>query len=216
MRVIVTANYFSDFGKPMMHRFIATCVFLSFPFAIAVDGQPPTDKKDPQSAFEPRSAPGAGQKFLEKFAGDCDVVKTFHPRTGEPNVVKGVCTQTMVHGGRFLKSEFVFGEGDARTTGTGMIGFEPDKGIFTSVWTDSRQTRMSFRQGKERFNGEEIILYSQALGEANESRRSRTNTRLEQDGGKIVHRQYSLAADGSERLVMELVMTRRKSAPAAK
>ena len=122
----------------------------------------------------------------------------------------------MVHGGRFLKSEFVFGEGEAKTTGTGMIGFESDQGIFTSVWTDSRQTRMSFRQGKERFNGEEIIMYSKALGAAAESRRSRTNTRLEQEGAKIIHRQYNLAADGSERLVMELVMTRRKNAPAAK
>jgi hypothetical protein len=38
------------------------------------------DKKDPQSSFEPRSSAGAGQKFLAKFAGDWDVVKTFHPR----------------------------------------------------------------------------------------------------------------------------------------
>ena len=199
-----------------MYRFFFVCVLLSLTATTCIHAQPPADKKDPQSAFETRSAPGAGQKFLEKFVGEWDVVKTFHPRTGEPNVVKGVCAQSMVHGGRFLKSEFVFGEGETRTTGTGMIGFEQDKGIFTSVWTDSRQTRMSFRQGKERFNGEEIILYSQALGEANEARRSRTNTRLEQDGGKIVHRQYNLAADGSERLVMELVMTRKKSAPAAK
>src|SRR5262245_10582362 len=28
--------------------------------------EPPKNKKDPQSAIEPRSAPGAGQKFLEK------------------------------------------------------------------------------------------------------------------------------------------------------
>jgi hypothetical protein len=199
-----------------MYLFRIACVWVFLTAATVIHAQPPAEKKDPQTAFEPRSAPGAGQKFLEKFVGEWDVVKTFHPRAGEPNTVKGVCALTMVHGGRFLKSEFVFGEGETRTTGAGMIGFEPDKGIFTSVWTDSRQTRMSFRQGKERFNGEEIILYSQALGEANEARRSRTNTRLEQDGGKIVHRQYSLAADGSERLVMELVMTRKKTAPAAK
>jgi hypothetical protein len=199
-----------------MHRFRPVFLLLPLLFATTVLAEPPPEKKDPQSALEPRTGPGAGQKFLEKFVGDWDVVKTFHPRTGEPTVVKGVCTQTMVHGGRFLKSEFVFGEGDARTTGTGMIGFEPDKGIFTSVWTDSRQTRMSFRQGKERFNGEEIILYSQALGEGTDARRSRTNTRLEEDGARIVHRQHNLAADGTERLIMELVMTRKKAAPPAK
>src|SRR3954447_20050204 len=98
---------------------------------LAGGGQPPADKKDPQSAIEPRSGPGAGQKFLEKFAGAWDVAKTFHPRMGEPVKIKGECVQTMIHGGRFLKSEFTFGEGEAKTTGTGLIGFEPDKGIFT-------------------------------------------------------------------------------------
>jgi hypothetical protein len=198
-----------------MTRVCVSVLLLPMAFALVASAQQPPEKKDPQSSFEPRSGPGAGQKFLAKFVGDWDVVKTFHPRSGEPNTVKGVCKQSMVHNGRFLNSEFVFGEGDSKTTGTGMIGFEPDKGVFTSVWTDSRQTRMSFRQGKDKFNGEEIIMYSQTLGDAGkETRRSRTNTRLEQDGNRIVHRQYSLATDGSERLVMELVMTRKtESAP---
>ena len=39
-------------------------------------------RKDPQSSFEPRSGPGAGQKYLESFVGDWDVVKIFHPRRG--------------------------------------------------------------------------------------------------------------------------------------
>ena len=47
------------------------------------------DAKDPQSSYEPRSKPGAGQKFLEKFVGDWDVVKTFFPMNGKPIVSKG-------------------------------------------------------------------------------------------------------------------------------
>jgi hypothetical protein len=90
-----------------------------------------------------------------------------------------------------------------------LIGYEPDKGIFTSVWTDSRQTRMSFRQGKEKFNGEEIVLHGEQLGVA-EGRRSRTVTRLEDGGNTILHRQYGNGPDGKERLVMELRLTRRK------
>src|SRR6478672_3747186 len=75
---------------------------------LAGGGQPPGDKKDPQSAIEPPSGPGAGQKFLEKFVGDWEVAKTFPPRTGDPVTAKGTCRQTMVHGGRFLQSEFTF------------------------------------------------------------------------------------------------------------
>src|SRR5579871_397911 len=198
-----------------MIRALVPAAFAASLLAVSASAQQPP-AKDPQSSYEPRSAPGAGQKFLEKFVGDWDVIKTFHPRSGEPNVVKGVCKQTMEHAAHFLKSEFVFGEGDSKTTGTGTIGFQPKEGVFTSVWVDSRQTRMSFRQAKEKFNGEEIVMFSESLGDAKETRRSRTNTKLEDNGNKIVHRQFSLAADGSERLVMELVMTRRASAAPGK
>jgi hypothetical protein len=176
-------------------------------------GQPPPKVKDPQSSYEPRSAPGAGQKFLEKFVGDWEVAKTFYPRSGEPARTSGECRQTMIHGGRFLQSEFVFGQGTARTTGTGLIGFEAETGLFTSVWVDSRATRMSLRQSQDRFNGQEIVLYSKSLAPAGgEARRSRTVTRLEDGGRKIVHRQYALAADGQERLMMELLLTRKAAA----
>ncbi len=176
--------------------------------------QPPAKQKDPQSSYEPRSNPGAGQKFLEKFVGDWEVVKTFHPRSGGPVETKGECRQTLMHGGRFLRSEFVFGQGEARTTGTGLIGFEADSGLFTSVWIDSRTTRMSLRQSRDQFDGEQIVLYSKSLQEGGrEARTSRTVTRLEEDGRKIVHRQLTAGPDGKERLVMELLLT-RKAEPA--
>lgn len=197
---------------PIACRVLAFSLLLTLPVSAQ---EPAGGKKDPQSAIEPRSAPGAGQKFLEKFAGDWDVAKTFYPRSGEPLRQRGECKQTMTHGGRFLKSEFVFTSGDAKTTGTGIIGFEPATGLFTSVWVDSRSTRMSLRQSKEKFNGEEIVLVGQGLGEgAKTVRQSRTVTRLEENGNRIVHRQYGLNADGKERLVMELVLTRKPAAPA--
>jgi Protein of unknown function (DUF1579) len=175
--------------------------------------QPQPPAKDPQSSFEPRSGPGAGQKYLEKFVGDWEVEKTFYPRSGEPSRQKGECRQSMMHDGRFLKSEFTFEQGERKTTGTGIIGFEPASGKFTSVWTDSRQTRMSFRQSKDKFNGEEIVLFGASLDPpAGEARRSRTVSKVEDGGKKLVHKQFSINADGSERLVMELVMTRKGTA----
>jgi len=167
------------------------------------------EKRDAQATYEPRSGPGAGQKFLEQFVGDWDVVKTFYSRAGEPSRTAGNCRQTMIHGGRFLQSEFTFGEGDSKTTGLGLIGYEPAADSFTSVWTDSRATRMSMRQSNEKFGGEQIVLLSRSLGGASEGRSSRTVTMLEDKGRKIVHRQYSLGEGGAERLVMELLMTRK-------
>ena len=164
-------------------------------------------QQDPQAAFEPRSGPGAGQKFLETFAGDWSVTKTFYPRTGAPVRAEGRCHQAMIHEGRFLQSDFVFRQGGKQTTGLGIIGFEPESGQFTSFWTDSRQTRMSVRQSRDRFDGRQIVLYSRSLDDdGKEARRSKTVSRLEDDGRKLVHRQYALGPGGEERLVMELVM----------
>jgi hypothetical protein len=189
----------------------AACLIV--PLAQPATAQPPASR-DPQSSVEPRSGPGAGQKFLQQFVGEWDVAKAFYPRGGgEPSRTEGTCHQTMIHNGRFLQCDFVFGSGPARSTGTGVIGFEPATGKFTSVWTDSRQTRMSFRQAEDKFDGQRIVLYSQVLAGEAQGRRSKTVTELTDGGNKIVHRQYSAGA-GEDRLVMELILTRKSAVPA--
>src|SRR5262252_869295 len=125
--------------------------------------------------------------------------------------MKGECRQTMIQDGRFLQSEFTFHAPAGKTTGLGLIGFEPETGKFTSVWVDSRQTRMSLRQSAEKFDGTQIVLFGKEL-DGKEGRRSKTVTKLEDDGKKIVHRQYGVNADGTERLVMELVLTKKEPA----
>jgi hypothetical protein len=202
-------------------RLMLLLLFIAVLTGAVAGGQPPRDKADrlpgagdPQAAIEPRSGPGAGQKFLRQFVGEWEVTKAFYPRGGgEPTRSPGVCSQKLIHDGRFLQSEFVFGAGTGETTGLGLIGFDPDTGRFTSVWTDSRQTRMSFRQGHDKFDGRQIVLYSETLGDA-VGRRSKTVTELADQGNRIVHRQYGVGPDGQERLVMELVLKRKMTAPA--
>lgn len=183
--------------------------------ALLSGGQDPAkgQKKDPQERFEPRGAPGAGQKYLQKYVGDFDVVKTLSFREDQPVRSTGTCKQTMVQDGRFLQSDFVF-EGQAgKTTGMGLIGFEGNTKLFTSIWIDSRQTKMSLRQSKTPFDGDQIVLFSKSLAEDGKAgRQSKTVTKMEDDGNKIVHRQFNMTPDGKERVVMELVLTRKKTA----
>ena len=122
----------------------------------------------------------------------------------------------MIHGGRFLQSDFVFEQPGGESTGTGLIGFEPESGLFTSVWADSRQTKMSLRRSRDKFDGEKIVLYSKSLDEAKESRSSKTISQIEDGGAKIVHKQYAIGAGGEERLMMELILTRKTPASGAK
>jgi Protein of unknown function (DUF1579) len=189
----------------------------------SVRAQEPKPSKDAQSSYEPRSAPGAGQKYLEAFVGEWDVVKTFSPRSGgAPTRTPGTCRQTMIHDGRFLQSEFIFEQAGRKTSGLGLTGFDPQTGRFTTVWTDSRQTRMSFRQSRESFDGKQIILFSRSLddgatpkGQGQGPPPSRTVSRIEDNGRKIVHRQFNAGPDGKDRLIMELVMTRRPTSPSS-
>lgn len=188
---------------------VSVCQLSTYP--AAQEKNPSAKPKDPQSEYEPRSKPGEGQTFLQKFVGVWDVAKTFYPRSGEPARQQGECRQTMIHGGRFLQSDFTFRRGDEKTTGTGLIGFDPASGRFTSVWIDSRSTRMSFRQGQEKFDGKQIVLYGRSLGEQEKGGRiSRTVTRLEDNGRRIIHRQYTAGEDGKERLVMELDLKKKE------
>ena len=81
-------------------------------------------------------------------------------------------------------------------------------------WTDSRQTKMSFRQSRDTFDGERIVLYSKSVEpEGKDARRSKTITHLDANGNTLVHRQYAIGADGEERLMMELVMVRESAKP---
>jgi hypothetical protein len=182
---------------------VASCLLLAA-------AEPPARQKDAQSSYEPNSRPGAGQKYLEKMVGNWDVTKVFHPREGTPVRAPGECRQTMIQEGKFLQSEFSFQQGDRKSTGLGIIGFEPESGRFTSFWVDSRQTRMSARQSREPFDGKAIVLYTLTLDpQGKESRRSRTVSQLENDEHTLIHRQYALGSGGEERLMMELIMTRK-------
>ena len=72
---------------------------------------------------------------------------------------------------------------------------------------------MSFRRSREPFDGKQIVLFSRSLDEE-KSRApgpppSRTVSRIEDGGRKIVHRQFNAGPDGKERLIMELIMTRK-------
>ena len=78
---------------------------------------------------------------------------------------------------------------------------------------------MSFRRSREAFDGKQIVLFSGSLDEEGRGQGqgpppSRTVSRIDDDGRKIVHRQYNAGSDGKERLMMELIMTRKRAGEA--
>lgn len=180
--------------------------------ALAQDAKAPTPPaKDTQAQFEPPGGPGAGQAFLKTFEGEWSVERNFYPPNGgPPRKATGECTQKMVQDGRFLESDFTFHQDGKTSTGTGISGFDPKSGLFTTFWYDSRSTNFSVRQSKEPFDGKQIVLYSVSIeGSHGQAHSSRTVSFLEDGGKKLIHRQYNAGPDGKEHVLMELILTKK-------
>ena len=191
--------------------FVLCAVALATAASVLAQQATPFAPKDIQARFEPPSGPGAGQAFLKTFEGEWNVERIFYPPSGgPPRVATGECTQKMVQDGRFLESDFTFHQDGKTTTGTGISGFDPQTGLFTTFWFDSRSTRFSIRQSHEPFDGKQIVLYSVSLGGSHgQEHSSRTVSYLEDGGRKLIHRQYNADAGGKERVLMELILTRK-------
>jgi hypothetical protein len=172
---------------------------------------PPAPPKDTQARFEPPSGPGAGQAFLNQFEGEWTVERNFYPPGGgAPNHATGECTQRMVQDGRFLQSDFTFHQDGKTSTGTGISGFDPQTGLFTTFWYDSRSTKFSIRQSRDPFDGKQIVLYSASLAATHgQDHPSRTVSHLEDTGRKLIHQQFNQGADGKEHLLMELILVKK-------
>ncbi|MCU1246237.1 MAG: hypothetical protein JWN02_2147 [Acidobacteria bacterium] len=199
---------------------IVAALLLTAAFTLPTLAQAPQPAPSPakpaetHATYEPRGLPGAGQALLTQFAGDWDVVKTFHPATGDAVSTKGTCVQRMIQGGRFLQSDFTFVDPKKGTsTGTGISGFDPKTNKFTTVWYDSNQTTMSIRQSNGTFDGKEVVLYATNLDPDRPGRKTVTRAHLEKDGQVLVHRHFLIQDDGTERLMIEFYFTRKGAAP---
>ena len=195
---------------PVVVLGVATVITTSA--ASAQTATPAAPGKDAQQRYEPPSGPGAGQAFLKTFEGEWTVERNFYPPSGAPpSKATGECTQKMVQDGRFLESDFTFHTPDGKTTtGVGISGFDPQTGLFTTFWYDSRSTRFSIRQSREPFDGKQIVLYSVSLGGSHgQEHTSRTVSFLEDGGKRLIHRQYNSDASGKERVLMELILTKK-------
>ena len=162
------------------------------------------------SQYEPANGPGAGQKLLAQFVGDWDLVKTFFPINGKPNVTKGTCKQYMIQDGKFLQSDFTFFNSDGtKSTGTGISGFDSKTNRFTTVWYDSHQTTMSIRQSDGTFDGQNIVLWATPLDTEHPGRKTVARAHLEEDGRLLLHRHFMINEKGDERMMIEFRMTRK-------
>jgi len=82
-------------------------------------------------------------KELKKFTGTWDATVTM--QGGEPS--KGVETNTLVCNGLWLLTQFKGEFQGSRFQGHGIMGYDPQKKKFVSVWVDSMTSSISLGEG---------------------------------------------------------------------
>ena len=167
--------------------------------------------RDAQAKYEPPSGPGAGQQFLKTFEGEW---------TGRAQL-QSAQRRPSEQGDRRVHAE----DGAGRPVPRVRLHIPPGRQdhdwqrhqrlrradrLFTTFWYDSRSTRFSIRQSREPFDGKQIVLHSASLTASHgQERQSRTVSHLEDGGNKLIHQQFHQDAGGKEKLLMELILTRK-------
>jgi hypothetical protein len=125
------------------------------------EGQPTPYEMKKMLAEQAELAPQ--HKLLLPMVGEWNAEMSFVMEPGgEPEVSTGSCTNTMILGGRFLKSEF---KGDVAMFGVkmafagfGLMGYSKETGEFQSTWCDSMSTGIVMSTGKPGENPKVITL----------------------------------------------------------
>jgi hypothetical protein len=113
-----------------------TLIALALPFSAAAE-----KKKD-------AGLRGPEHRVLETLVGTWDAKVTFYfPDPAKPSVSKGVMTRSMILAGNYLQESFDGEFLGKKFSGLALIGFDPNKKKFVTVWADSMSTNMVTTEG---------------------------------------------------------------------
>jgi Protein of unknown function (DUF1579) len=103
------------------------------------------DKKDKVPSPPPPTGPE--HKLLKNLAGTFDAAVTIFGDDGKKDQSKGVMKRQMILGGRILHEEYEGTFGGQAFKGMGMIGYDPHKKMYTSVWADNMTNAIVTSEG---------------------------------------------------------------------
>ena len=153
--------------------------------------------------------PGEEHKHLAQEAGVWDAdVKFWMDPSAEPQVSKGVETNTMV-GGFWMVSEFKSQMLGQPFTGHGQYGYDPVKKKYVGTWVDSMTPHLSILEGEVNEKGE-LVMISKAIDfMTKQESTSKMISRMNDDGTRHFE-MHAPIGEGEWMKVMEIHYTKRK------
>ncbi len=116
------------------------------------------------AAYMEMAKPGPEHQRLADLAGEWkQSLKIWHEPGGEPVLMEGKVTNTMILGGRFLESRGVSGEEPMQTEGVNIIGFDRRYGHYTIILMDSWGTYYVTAAGTFDDSSRTIVMSGEAM-----------------------------------------------------
>lgn len=175
-------------------------------------GQPPADPM--MEMMMEMAKPGPEHKAMAKMAGTWEAaVKMFEPGTDKAEESKGVMTNTLIHGGRYIHMDYK-GEmwGDA-FTGSGLWGYDNATKKYVSTWVDNWSTGIMVMTGTydpatKTYTSEGDMAMPGPDGQVMQMKHRQTVKIISDD--KHIMEMSGPGPDGKDMKFMEITYTRKK------
>jgi len=126
---------------------------------IAQETQTVPDQGAMEDHYQRLAAPRAEHQKLAMLEGNWGQEVRLWPAPGaEPLIARGTSRNTMILGGRFLKSESISGEGEMYTESLTIYGFDNRHGVYTLVGYDTWGTYYVTASGPVSADSNVIIM----------------------------------------------------------
>lgn len=154
--------------------------------------------------------PTPEHEVLRQFEGTWEGAVKFHLEPGkEPAQGKGTMVEKIICGGLWLSFDWEGEFMQSPFTGHGVMGYDPKKKKYVSVWVDSMVTSIEPSEGTY----DEKTKTFTMIGEYEEAKTGKRSPRREvtEFVDKDTHRlKFYFTEDGKEALVMEIEFKRKK------
>ncbi len=181
--------------------------------SVVLAGEEPTPEEQGQAAFDAwmkLAAPGEHHKHFARMEGFWEVEATFWYAPGmEPQVTKGLSTNILILGKRYLETKYASEVNGMPFAGRGTLGYDRIAGEYVDTWVDNMGTGVLMMRGSCSDDGKVITLHGEQMDPATkENIKARSVTTFSEDGNYLIE-MWNLMPDGSEFKSMELAYTRK-------
>ncbi|MEK6676366.1 MAG: DUF1579 domain-containing protein [Planctomycetota bacterium] len=163
------------------------------------------------AAWDAAAKPGPHHKHMEAFVGTFDSTNKFWMSPGAPPMEsKGKMVNTMIFGGRYLKSEYNGEFMGEPFQGLGYLAYDNVAKKYTGTWIDNMGSGIYQSTGTCEADGKTIKFTSKHWDPMSNAEETGTDVWKWTDANTYVMSMSGKGPDGKEMKMMEITYTRAK------